>query len=270
MTRFNIMTKKSLSEFYQEFTSARERTGFCGAPLSYHWLELPNSHDLLLPYGMTRYLWSDIASSLTRDIANAINALSIHARNFEAWHQVLDSLEREESFRIHHEFISSNAVVALSLPYSIKSRFYYAIAHLSHHANRFREGELWREDNLPKDNEINQEVAAKLSKSWKGWKKTSRKLERCDSRAFRDETLNFRNKYMHRHDLLVGVEAAQPVERQLDTDTGKASYNFGGTYAMELSEISQLVKAEFEAFSQAYIKFQEFVNEQKETVFRDV
>jgi hypothetical protein len=257
------MTRKSLVEHYQDFTLARDNIKYCANPLPYGWLNAPDSHDCLQPQGMARYIWFEIAEFQARDIANSINALTIHARNFDAWHKILQELDKDEKFRVYHEFIQSDSIVALNLPYSIKSRFYFAISHLSHQANRVLNAENWQESDLPLDQSIDQEVAAGISKSWKGWRKVAKRLERCDTGNFRAGALNFRNSYTHRHDVIVGVEAAPPIKRNIVSSVNEASYTFGGTQILELSKISQLIKVEFDNFSLAYSALQGLINEQK-------
>ncbi|WP_417599846.1 hypothetical protein [Pararhodobacter oceanensis] len=253
-------------EYYQDFTVARDGIEYCAAPLPYRWLDVPNCYDLSKTHGMAQYLWFEIADFQARDIANSINELTIHARNFDAWQKILQGLERDEAFRVHHEFIRSNSIVALNLPYSIKSRFYYAISHLSHQANRVLHAENWQESHLPLDRDINQEIAAKISKGWKGWRKVASRLDRCDTGTFREGTLNFRNSYTHRHDVIIGLEATPPIKREATSTPNKTSYIVGGTKIMELSIISQLIKVEFDNFSRAYSAFQNLINEQKDAL----
>ncbi|UWP88159.1 hypothetical protein [Aliiroseovarius crassostreae] len=260
------MKKKTLTEYYTEYTEAREQIEFCGPPLSYRWLPHIESFDLHLSTGMDSFLWYDVARSHAIDLANAINLLSIHARNFEAWHLVLNGVNREETLRVHQEFLHGNTVVALNLPYSIKSRIYFALAHLSHRANRFSDLSTWSETELPKDIDIDQEIAAKLTKRW-GWRKIAKNLEQCDGQTYRAATMNFRNKYTHRHELLIGVEMAAPVERICDGTGERATYTFGGTNTLELSKTSDLLKREFSVFSEAYKSFQAIVNKQMDLVF---
>ena len=257
------MTEKSLIEYYQDFTLARDSIEYCAAPLPYRWLDVPDSYDLLKPHGMAKYIWFELADFQARDIANSVNALLIHARNFDAWQKILQGLDRDEAFRVHYEFIQSNSIVALNLPYSIKSRFYYAISQLSHQANRVLHAESWQESHLPLDRDINQEIAAKISKGWKGWRKVASHLDRCDTGTFREGTLNFRNSYTHRHDVIIGVEATPPIKRNVTSTSSKTSYTFGGTQSLELSTISQLIKVEFDNFSRAYSALQNLINEQK-------
>lgn len=260
----------NLVAYYEAFSAARDEIDFCGDPVPYNWLELPSSHDLHLSNGMQRYLWSGVAEFQANDIANGVNSLIIHARNFDAWHQVTDGLERNNALKVHNEFIASNVTVALGLPYSLKSRYYFATAHISHHSNRFRHGSDWSESDLDTDQNINQEIAAKAAKGWKSWRKLASELEKCNSSNFRAETSDFRNKYNHRHDLHIGIQAASPMQRKIRTDNGKAMYTFGGTYEIKLKDVSQLLKAEFRAFSKAYSQFQQLVREQREVVFADV
>jgi len=261
------MKDKSLVEYYQQFTEVRDGVGFCGPSVPYRWLSTPENHDLMKPHGMSAFLWFELAEFQALDIANSINSLSIHARNFDAWHRVLEGVARNEAFRVYLEFIQSNTVVALNLPYSIKSRFYYAIAHLSHQANRFVDDQAWKESDLPTDQEINQEIAAKVARNWKGWRRVAKELELCNSTSFRNNSQDFRNKYNHRHDMLVGIQATPPVERKITQDIEQnVSYTFGGTYTMELSEISHLIKIEFQNFCSAYSKLQGLINEQRASI----
>lgn len=261
------MKDKRLVEYYQQFTEVRDGVAFCGPSVPYRWLSIPENHDLMKPHGMSAFLWFELAEFQALDIANSINSLSIHARNFDAWHRVLEGVDRNEAFCVYLEFIQSNTVVALNLPYSIKSRFYYAIAHLSHQANRFVDDQAWEESDLPTDQEIDQEIAAKVAKNWRGWRRVAKELELCNSTSFRKNSQDFRNKYTHRHDMLVGIQATPPVERKITKGIEQnVSYTFGGSYTMELSEISHLIKIEFKNFCSAYSQLQGLINEQRASI----
>jgi len=67
--------------------------------------------------------------------------------------------------------------------------------------------------------------------------------------------------------MLVGIQATPPVERKITQDIEQnVSYTFGGTYTMELSEISHLIKIEFKNFCSDYSKLQDLINEQRASI----
>ena len=262
-----MVKKTSMIDHYRNFYEARKYLEFFREPIPYNWLSLPESYDTSSDIKMKRFLWSNFAEQFSSDLANAINSLLVQSRNLTAWHLVMNNLDRTELLKVYQEFVQSDVALALSMPYTIKSRFYFASAHLSHQANMISFGDGWKEDRLPKDSDINQQTAIEVSRNWKSWNKLIKALEKCESQNFRRVTQDFRRRFTHRHDLLLGVPTARALEREITSEGRKASYTFGGTQSVSLKETSSLIESEFLAFSKSFKAFQELVYEQKAAIY---
>lgn len=150
------MTLLSLYERYQLNFASRPASG---RSMPYDWDTLPKSLD-------ARWLaYSQMLSEFSRELANVINDLTSYVPRLEAWSDVVRSLSNDEKLAACREFIDPVATVAVSLPYAIKARFVFAIAHLCHQANRARQGKDWQ-DNLTWDSDIKMDVAETLGGDW--------------------------------------------------------------------------------------------------------
>lgn len=264
--KIRFLSDEELVKLFSEFLENRRGIQFYGKPMPFHWLSIPREFDLMEGFGMSQYTWCDLAEFQSHDISNAINSLAIHIRNFDSWHQVIESLDDEGKIQVINEFIESDLIVALSLPYSIKQRFYFALSHLSHQANRFLDPTNWKETDLPEDSRLNQETAARMSRKWKKWRAIAAKLDRCDGSAFRSKTMNYRNRYTHHHGIFVGATTALPAQRRINPSDSSVYYVFGGSSELKLSEVANLLRKEFDYFSAAYSKFQDFLFLQRDVV----
>jgi hypothetical protein len=146
-------------EPYRQYLAAFETTASEGTVMPYEWDRLPKSLSVgWIPY---RYMFDEFS----REIANSLNQLTNYARRLKTWSVVISSMADQEKLDAAHEFINPVAIVGLTLPYVIRSRFIFAVAHLCHQANRSRDGVKWRDD-FPLDDEIYFDVADKYGAGW--------------------------------------------------------------------------------------------------------
>lgn len=82
-----------------------------------------------------------------------MNTLTRYTRQLTAWRDLLEFEDTQTQFVAAVDFIDSIATVAINLPYVIRSRFIFAVAHLCHQANHAKQGSDW-EDDFPLGNEI--------------------------------------------------------------------------------------------------------------------
>lgn len=131
---------------YRRYREALDATIHEAQPVGYNWGDLPN------PLKPGWFAYSEMFSEFSREIANSLNVLNNYSLRLKAWNTMIGSMTDQEKLDTTHEFIDPIATVALGLPYVIRSRFIFAAAHLSHQANRSREGACWR-DEFPLDKE---------------------------------------------------------------------------------------------------------------------
>jgi hypothetical protein len=78
-----------------------------------------------------------------RGISNTINALGNYSQRLLAWHSTLQDILENERLAVVFEFVDPIAVLAANLPQVVRSRFIFAIAQLSHQANKVLDKVNW-------------------------------------------------------------------------------------------------------------------------------
>lgn len=168
--------------------------------MPYGWFESPKTIRLDAEFGRQQMVYRELADDAARDLANGINHLINLVARLAAWQKVIESPDLHEKNELLLEFVQDLASTALLTPYTIKARFYFAVAHLSHQANCVHPGKEWPDDfvTLPEDWGINEQVAAKLAKPWRSWKRLIKALNTVDMGDFKTATNDFRSKHIHR------------------------------------------------------------------------
>lgn len=222
--------------------------------MPYDWDVLPKSLDV-------RWLaYSQMLSEFSRELANVINDLTNYVSRLEAWSEVMRTLSNDEKLEACREFIDPLAIVAVGLPYAIKARFVFAIAHLCHQANRARQGRDWQ-DNLTWDGDIKMDAAETLGGDWPSFKRLKVRLDTVNGKAFKQATHDFRNAYNHRLSPRFVIGITQMVTRQVDPKTKSVYYGFGGIEPLDLAEVSALLTAQRDNCYRVFEAFQALVLE---------
>lgn len=96
--------------------------------------------------------------------------------------------------------------MALLNPYTLKARFYFAVAHLRYQASAVRLRGSWSDDfsNLSQDRAINEEWAFGPAKPSRLWRGLFRALNKVDDGNFKSGTDEFRSKHTHRFIVSLG------------------------------------------------------------------
>ncbi|MBP1847846.1 hypothetical protein J2046_006130 [Rhizobium petrolearium] len=240
--------------------------------MPFGWFKSPQTIRLDGEFGLQQMAYGDLASEAARDLANGINHLIVLTMRLEAWGKVIDGLDTEQKFQLLHEFVQDLAATAILSPYTLKARFYFAIAHLSHQANCARQGEGWVDDSttLPDDRKIKGDEAARLAKPWRAWKKLIRALETVDNADYRTATDDFRSKHTHRFTPRVELGITQPVKRLLAKGEDKPSYGVGGTSPLKLKAVVAELKTQCIRLSKCYGEFRKLVVEQSTALFGNI
>ncbi len=246
-------------ERYRQYKRTLKTTPFKGNFVKYGWGELPNSlYMSWMPY-------SQMFDEFSRELANAVNALTRHAHELAAWRDVLAPMNQQQQLDAAVEFIDHLATVAINLPYVIRSRFIFAAAHLCHQANQARQGPSWR-DEFPLDGEVWFDAADKYGKGWKRYSALKTRMEKIGAKDYQEGTRDFRNAYNHRFSPRIVLGMSQVVTRRVDKSTGTVSYGFGGAPALTLSHVVDLLEAQCQHCYRAFDAFQKLVREHEAVI----
>lgn len=245
---------------YRKFIEKREEVDSTMEIAPYNWFEFPES------ISAEWLAYSQMLNEHARELSNSLNELNRYIVNLKAWSEILDNLgeDDEKKYQIILEFVSPIATLAINLPYVIRSRFFYSIAHLCHQANRLKQSP-WSDD-LPLDAEIYQEHMDNAGKPWgKKFCKLKLALEKVCNKTYQAETLDFRNKYNHRYSPRIEIGITNLVTRNVDKGV-YVSYGFGGTQPLKLNTIIPLLENQHSALMNAFVSYQELVNEQIQSI----
>jgi hypothetical protein len=262
--------EKFLIENYSEYRRSLESVPYCEPFAPYGWLDFPGSVDLIPENGMARFFYKERASESARTLANDINGLINATRKLEAWCCVIGKLEAPEKLEVLREFVWDTATVGLIAPYTIKARFFFATAYLSHHANFMRLGRDWVDDfaALPEDRKIVEQHAIKVSKPWSSWKKLINALNQVDGQPFKAATDDFRRKYNHRLAPQVEIGLTQPIKRTMPEGGVRPNYIIdSGSVPISLEVAVAELKIQCRLLNVCFTRFQALVAEQSAELF---
>jgi hypothetical protein len=247
-------------QLYRRYLSAVEATPWDGQMMPYEWGQLPKSLNIgWAAYGL-------MFDEFSLEIANSVNQFSGYVHRLKAWSIVISSMTDEhELMDAVHQFIEPIATVSLTLPYVIRSRFIFAAAHLCHQANQSLEGTAWKDD-LPLDHEILFPVADAYGRNWPSYTACKSLLERISDKKFQRDTHDFRHSYNHRFSPHVVVGMSQIVTRQVDPESKKVSYAFGGIPPLKLNVVADLLTEQCKRCYAAHEAFQQLVREHEVSI----
>jgi len=249
------------SKYVEYRTACREAKAF--APfMPYGWFKPPQTVRLDSEFGLQQMAYRDLADDAARDLANGINHLIGLTMRLEAWGSVIEALDVQQTNQLLHEFVQDLASTALLSPYTLKARFFFAVAHLSHQANRVSQGNEWTDDlaALPED-------WGKAAKPWRSWKKLNRALNTVDMGDYKTATDDFRSKHTHRFTPRVELGLSQSIKRIWARGEETPSYGIGGSPPLKLDAVVEELKTQCVRLSACYAEFQKLVAEQSEALF---
>lgn len=254
---------------YIEYRKALNETKAFAPFMPYGWFEPPQTVRLDTEFGLQQMAYRGLADDAARDLANGINHLIGLTRRLEAWRSVIEGLDVQQTYQVLHEFVQELASAALLGPYTLKARFYFAIAHLSHQANRVSQRDNWTDDlaSLPEDWAIKEEVAVRAASPWRSWRKLNKALNTVDMGDYKTATDDFRSKHTHRFTPGVELGVSQSIKRLWPKDGKAPSYGIGGTPPLKLEAAVRELKTQCHRLSVCYAEFQELVAEQSKALF---
>jgi hypothetical protein len=244
---------------YQQYLEARKQLPPCnGRIMAYGWGNLPKP----VPPAWTVY--SLMFEEHSGELANAINAFTSNLRRLEAWSAVVPQLSDYEKMEVSQEFTDAIAINAMNAPYMLRSRFWFATAHLCHQANMARDPA--QKDDLPSDECIYQETADLSGRAWRKYGAFKRRAEKISGKAHKLATGNFRHTYNHRFSQRFVVGRTGLVTRTVDKKTSKVSYVIGDSPPLQLDSIARILMTERDNCYLAFDAFQALVREHEASV----
>lgn len=222
--------------------------------MPYAWVSLPD------PISARWIAFSGMLEEFARELANAINDLTNNTRRLGAWAKVVKRLTDTEKLEASHEFISNLATHTVLMPYVIKSRFAFSVAHLCHQANFARDPKGWKDD-FPLDGTIHLNTTDRFGSGWRRYNRFKRCVEDIHGKAFREGTRDFRHAYNHRFSPRFVIGMTNLVTREVDEKTSAVRYAIGGHGPLDLEEVVDCLVAEQKKCYGAFEAFQELVGE---------
>jgi len=243
-----------LEEFLSEINTEQDRLALVIPLMSYNWDDLLSQ----LPETGSWMIYRMFMKEHVRELANTIHDFGRYIISLSAWESVLKKMAPEDKLDFLIEFISPLATLALNMPYVLRSRFFYSIAHLSHQANRTCQNP-WVDD-LPPNKDINFKKAGKFAGGWEKYDCLKQALEKISNQEYQDATHDFRNSYTHRYSPEIEVGLTDLGTRTVKGKT--VSYVIGSTPPLMLCEIVPLLLEQHSFCVDAYEKYRNLINEQ--------
>jgi hypothetical protein len=250
--KFSQDRSEKLIKFYEAYRAAYDAALFDGKLMRFDWWELPN------PIDGTWMAYCQMLGDYATELANIINELTNNVHRLRAWDFVLAGLDDADKYEISYEFITLLGTVALGQPYAIRSRFVFAVGHLSHQANKAKERHDWKDD-FPEKNLYLDDIERYASK-WGNYPAFKSNLERVGGYEFKQASDDFRNTYNHEFPSRLVLGVTKIVKR--DVIEGRVRYSFGGTGPMTVAEVACLLVKERDHCYNAFQAFQSLVEEQ--------
>lgn len=237
---------------YRRYRQALKGEPLTGRFMPYDWSPLPDR------LGVRWMAYSQMLQEFARELANAVNDLTHRERRLRAWATALNDSDNKALLDAQHAVADDVAVVALGLPYVVRSRFIYATAHLCHQANQARRSE-WA-DVFALDDEVYMGVADEHGAGWKRYGRLKEKMQSIAGEDYRAATRNFRNLYNHRFSPRIGIGLSQFVTRSVN-EQGGVRYSFGSAPPLSLAEIASALEVQRDRSYRTFENFQALVAE---------
>lgn len=251
------LSKDEISELYQHYAQKLTEVPDTGL-VPFHWAQLPSPiHFVWMPYWL-------MLQEFAAEIANSINSFAYRLNQLAAWSKVVDTLDDNGKFVAATEIIEPLATHTLLLPYVIKSRFAFAVSHLSHQANRAID-ENWKDD-FVLDDKIHLGTPKVYSKFWSNHENFHTAYEGLCNESFIKSSNNFRHVYSHRFSPKIVYGISNVVNRMSGPSDGRRGYTMGSIGPLQLPSILEVLAPQLNQSSSTFRCFQNLVFEQIEKI----
>ncbi|WNN53790.1 hypothetical protein RIN66_07160 [Hafnia alvei] len=207
-------------------------------------------------WGSQSFVYSQMLFEHSRELSNNINRLARLICKLKSWELVVEGMSDKDKFEVILEFIDDSSTVAINLPYVIKARFSFSIAHLCHQANQYLDPK-WV-DKIVYDQKIDIGIAMEKAKKWSCFSDLYKKMLEINDEGFIGETLDFRNKYNHRYSPKIEVGLTELIKRTKNS-SGDVVYKIGQTKPLKLKNIVISLIKQHKKCIEAYSLYQKLV-----------
>jgi len=254
-----IENKDFLVRMYQAYLSEREDNDIGLPCMPYSWAGIPETID------SAWMAFAEFIKEYSSELANEVNSFRTYIQNLSAWGRILEGCTDNEKFSILSEFVEPMAICALNHPYSVRSRFIYAVSHISHQANKSKDDD-WKDD-IKTDASINFNEMKRMGSRWESFGYFKKSLSGVNNENYTDKLLNYRNKFNHRFPPLIELGLSGFVTR-VKAEDGKVRYGFGYTDPILISDALPMLIEQHASMSQCFDAFKSLVTEQVHHVFK--
>ena len=258
VSAFQVERSQMLAEYYSKFREKFDQKESFGRILPYKWYNLPENYRVHL------LLYIMMLDNFARELVNEINRFTQNVRRLKAWSSVIVAVSENEKLEIHHEFIENIGISALIAPYSLKSRFAYIAARLSHESNN-----IIRKDSemaiFPESSNLYLNDIDPYCRNWKSFRKFKISVERIDGAAYRESTRDFHNAYAHRFPVRFNLGYTFNSTTEID-EYGNKSIAFKDEPPLDLNTMIVLLEEQLNACYLAFDCFQALICEQVKAV----
>jgi hypothetical protein len=168
--------------------------------------ELMESHmtPLLVPFLSFEYepeskdfIYTLQEQDFTRELVNSFNQFAYWLARIDLWERVLLDYDDDDKEELRFEFTKIPLDYCLHFPYQFKSRLAFCATQLCY--IRGLALNLISHAEVHADEKINLASLESVSRHWDSASHLLSVLRQIDSLAYRNSTLNYRNKAQHRH-----------------------------------------------------------------------
>ena len=251
------MEDKFYTETYIKYRERIKEASF-SKPVSYDWFALPTQN------GAEWFIYCETLKDLSRQLANDINHLWRDITKLEAWSEIISHYDEKEKLYLLVEFIETLAIVALNLPYAIRSRFIFSLSHICHQANRIKNSD-WKDD-LSNDRSINFKTMDSKCVGWKTYNNFKLRFSQIADDKFEENTSEFRHRFHHRIPVSVELGLTGLISRQKNQN-GQVGYSIGGTRPLSLKKLVPILKDQYTKIVKCFEEYQILVTDQLNEIF---
>ena len=216
---------------------------------------LPYDH----PSESKSLIYSLQEGEFTRELLNSINQFSARLNQVVLWEEVLSTYDEDQTFELRFEFTSLLLYYCLHQPYEFRSRLIFAATQLcyTHGIDR----NILNRGDVAKDDDIDYSSLNKVAVHWVAGAALLASIRELNSKEFRENTNNYRNRAQHRVPPGVDYGHTNVIERTFPPD-GRVAYSFGEAAPLATDQLVPLLVRELDLMILAFEAYRRLVDEQ--------
>lgn len=209
------------------------------------------------------FVYSVMLKDQATKLAGDVNCFLHRINTLAAWSKVLPNYDFQKSWKIRMWFVDAVMETCLNYPAAIKDRLVFSVSHLSHQANLAMQNG-WEESKLPKDREIKHTHMDQVSKNWQSYSSFKTALAVLNNKAYKEATLEYRNKYSHRVRPHIEQGLNELCSRNVCKDS--VTYGIGGRQPLKLEELVKVLQEQHDKARKCFDAYSELIKEHLKTV----